>query len=176
MKKALLWIFYGFLGLFLVAVGGGFALPGEVTVARSAVMAAPPAEVFAVVSDLNRSKDWTPWMALDPKMKVEITGPAGIGQKLTWSSDDPNVGKGTQETVGFEQDKQVVAALDFGDMGKATATVQLSPEGDGTKVTWMFNSKLNNIFERWLGLMFDRWIGADFEKGLSNLKAYVEKN
>jgi uncharacterized protein YndB with AHSA1/START domain len=144
-------------------------------VTRSAVMAAPPAEVFAVVSDLNRNKDWSPWMALDPNINVGVSGPAGVGQRLTWASDNPNVGKGTQETIGFEQDKQVVAALDFGDMGKATATVQLVPEGEGTKVTWTLDSKLNNIIERWFGLMYDKWIGADFEKGLANLKAYVEK-
>jgi uncharacterized protein YndB with AHSA1/START domain len=176
MKKAMLWIFYGLLGLFLVVVGGGFALPGEVQVSRNAIIAAPPAKIFAVVSDLNRNKDWSPWLSIDPNIKVEITGPAGIGQKLSWTSNDPNVGTGTQETIGFEPDKQVVAALDFGEMGKAVATVQLTPEGDGTKVTWLLDSKLNNVIERWFGLMFDKWIGHDFEKGLASLKTHVEKN
>ena len=72
-------------------------------------------------------------------------------------------------------DQKVVAALDFGDMGKATAGVTLAPEGAGTKVTWDFDSKLNGIMERWFGLMFERWIGPDYEKGLANLKAFVEK-
>ena len=175
MRKALLWSFYGLLGLFLVFVGGGFALPGDVQVVRSTVIAAPPAQVFAVVSDLNNNKDWSPWMTLDPAMKVEITGAAGVGQRLSWTSTNPQVGSGSQEVTRYEQDKTVVAALDFGDMGKATATVDLVPEGSGTKVMWIFDAKLNNIVERWFGLVFDRMIGPDFEKGLAALKTHVEK-
>lgn len=53
--------------------------------------------------------------------------------------------------------------LDFGDMGKATATMTLATEGNGTKVTWGFDT-LNSTVERWFGLMFDHFIGPDYEK------------
>ena len=175
MKKALLWIFYALLGLFLVFVAGGYALPGKAHVERQAVINAPPEKIFAVVSDLQRSKDWSPWFGLDPNMQVtfEGTGP-GVGQKMKWASSNANVGNGSQETIEFVANQKVVAALDFGEMGKANATVLLAPEGAGTKVTWSFDSDLNSLPERWFGLMFDRWVGADYEKGLASLKAFVE--
>lgn len=180
MKKALLWIFYALLGLFLVFVAGGYALPGAAHVERATTINAPPDKVFAIVSDLQRSKDWSPWFGIDPAMQVKIEGPngnagPGVGQKMSWTSSNPNVGSGSQETTEFVPNEKVVAALDFGDMGKATATVALVPEGTGTKVTWGFDTALNSMAERWFGLMFDRWIGADYEKGLTNLKVYVEK-
>lgn len=180
MKKVLLWIFYGLLGLFLVFVAGGYALPDKVHVERQAVINAPPDKIFAVVSDLQRSKEWSPWFGIDPAMQVTFEGPGGntgpgVGQKMKWTSTNPNVGSGSQETVEFVANEKVGTALDFGDMGKATAGIALKPEGTGTRVTWSLDTSLNSLVERWFGLMFDRWIGADYEKGLANLKAYVEK-
>lgn len=176
MKKAVLWVFYALLGLFLVFVAGGYALPDKAHVERQSVINATPEKVFAVVSDLRQSKDWSPWFGLDPSMKVTYEGAGpGVGQKMSWISNDPNVGSGSQETVEFITNERLVAALDFGEMGKARASVLLAPEGAGTKVAWLFDSDLNSLPERWFGLMFDRWIGADYEKGLANLKAHVEK-
>ena len=179
MKKALLWIFYALLGLFLVFVAGGYALPGRVHVERQAVINAPPDKVFAIVSDLQRSKDWSPWFGLDPNMKVTFDGPGGntgpgVGQKMSWTSTDPNVGNGSQETTEFVASEKVVAALDFGDMGKASASVLLAPEGAGTRMTWGLDMTMNSMIERWFGLLMDRMIGPDYEKGLANLKAYAE--
>jgi carbon monoxide dehydrogenase subunit G len=146
-------------------------------VARSTVINAPPEKIFAVVSDLQQTKDWSPWFELDPQVKVTFEGEgAVVGQKMSWSSQHPNVGTGSQQIVGLVENKQVVAALDFGEMGQATATVDLVPEGTGTRVDWTLNVPLRNIIERWFGLIMDRMAGPDFEKGLANLKAYVEAN
>lgn len=180
MKKTLLGIFYTLLGLFLVFVAGGYALPGQVHVERQAVINAAPDKVFAIVSDLQHSKDWSPWFGLDPNLKVTFDGPngnagPGTGQKMSWVSADPNVGSGSQEVTEFVANEKVVAALDFGDMGKATASIALSPEGVGTRMVWGFDTTLNSASERWFGLMFDRWVGTDYEKGLANLKAFIEK-
>lgn len=177
MKKFVLWLFYAVLALFLVFVAGGFVLPDKAHVSRSTVINAPPEKIFPVVSDLRRAKDWSPWFALDPQMTVTYEGDApGVGQKMSWSSQNPNVGIGSQQTTGYVENQQVVTALDFGEMGQATASIKLEPEGTATKVTWDFDTTLRNIIERWFGLMFDRWIGADYEKGLANLKTHVEAN
>lgn len=176
MKKILLWLFYALVGLFLVFIIGGYALPDKAHVSRQVVINAPPEKIFAIVSDLKRSAEWTPWFSLDPGMKVTFEGDApGVGQKMIWSSNNPNVGNGSQQTTELVLNQKVVMALDFGEMGKATAGIALMPEGQGTKVTWDFDSGLNSVVERWFGLMFDRWIGADYEKGLANLKTLAEK-
>jgi carbon monoxide dehydrogenase subunit G len=177
MKKTALSVFYILLGLFLVFVAGGFVLPDQAHVTRSNVINAPPEKIFAVISDLRRSKDWSPWFALDPEMAVTFEGEgAGVGQKMSWSSRNPDVGTGSQQTIGLVQDKQVVAALDFGEMGQARSTVDLASEGPGTRVEWALDVPLGNIIERWFGLIMDRMVGPDFEKGLANLKAHVEAN
>ena len=175
MKKFALWVFYILLGLFLVFVAGGFVLPDKAHVSRSTVINAPPEKIFTVVSDLRRSKDWSPWFALDPQMTVTFEGEgAGVGQKMSWSSQKPDVGTGSQQTIGLIENKQVKAALDFGEMGQATATIDLVPEAVGTRVDWALDVPLGNIIERWFGLIMDRMVGPDFEKGLANLKAHVE--
>jgi len=177
MKRLALWVFYILLGLFLVFVAGGFVLPDKAHVTRSTVINAPPEKIFVVVSDLRRSKDWSPWFALDPQMTVTFEGEgAGVGQKMSWASQKPDVGTGSQQTTGLVENKQVVAALDFGEMGQATATVDLVPEGAGTRVDWALDMPLRNIIERWFGLIMDQMVGPDFEKGLANLKAHVEAN
>ena len=180
MRKFLMGLFYALLGLFLVFVAGGYALPGTAHVERGTLVNAPPDKVFAIVSDLQRAKEWSPWIALDPAMTMTFDGPggntaAGVGQKMSWVSTNPNVGTGSQETVELVANSKVVTVLDFGDMGKATATMALAAEGSATKVTWGFDTPLNSTVERWFGLMFDRFIGPDYEKGLANLKALAEK-
>jgi uncharacterized protein YndB with AHSA1/START domain len=179
MRKLLIGLFYALLGLFLVFVAGGYALPGTAHVQRQTVINAPPDKIFAIVSDLQRARDWSPWFGIDPAMKVTFDGPggnaaAGVGQKMSWTSANPNVGNGSQETVELAANERVVTALDFGDMGKATATMALAPEAGGTRATWSFDTSLNSMAERWFGLLFDRFIGPDYEKGLANLKAFVE--
>lgn len=175
MKKFLLGLFYVLFGLFLVLVGGGYALPDKAEVSRETIIAAPPDKIFAIVSDLQRANEWSPWFSLDPNMVVTFEGTSpGIGQKMSWISKDPNVGSGTQETTAIMPNQSITSALDFGDMGQATATITLTPESAGTKVKWDFATALKSLPERWFGLLFDRWIGADYEKGLANLKALLE--
>jgi hypothetical protein len=51
----------------------------------------------------------------------------------------------------------------------------LSPEGDGTRVTWGLDSDMgNNPIGRWMGLMLDGFVGADYERGLEQLRQTVE--
>lgn len=175
MKKFALGVFYALLGLFLIFVAGGFVLPDKAQVSRSIVINAPPEKIFAVVSDLRRAREWMPWFALDPQMNMIFEGDGpGVGQKMMWSSQKPEVGSGSQQTNGLITNKQVTAALAFGDMNQATSTVELAPEGTGTRVAWALDVPLGNIIERWTGLVMDRMIGRDFEQGLANLKALAE--
>ncbi|MBM3521182.1 MAG: SRPBCC family protein [Alphaproteobacteria bacterium] len=176
MKRLALAVLYLAVGLFLVFVIGGYLLPGTSHVERQAAIAAPPEKIFAIIGDLRRSGEWSPWFALDPALEViyEGTGP-GVGQKMSWRSNKPNVGNGSQTVTGYTENQKIDWTLDFGDMGQASAGMALTAEGSGTRVVWSFDKSLNGMFERWLGLMFDRWIGADYEKGLANLKAVAEK-
>jgi uncharacterized protein YndB with AHSA1/START domain len=144
-------------------------------VQRSIEIAAPPAAVFAIVSDLRRFHEFSPWAELDPNISYSFEGPpSGVGQKMTWRSANPAVGTGSQTITELVENRRVALALDFGEMGEASASFEISPVGANTAVTWGFKSALANPVERWTGLLFDRWIGADYEKGLAKLKRVAE--
>ncbi len=174
--RILKWIL-GIVAVVIVAfIAIGMILPREVSVARSTEISAPPEAIFPHINSMKATEAWSPWLSLDPDNKLTYSGPeAGVGNKLEWASDHPNVGSGTQEITVSEQDKRVETALDFGDMGTATAQFLLEPSGDVTKVTWGFTTDMGaGPIGRWMGLMMDSWVGGDYERGLANLKDLVE--
>ena len=159
----------------VVIVGGAYIIPPVAHVERAIAIDAPPEKIYAIVKDMRRFNEWSPWYAVDPKTEYTFEGPdSGVGQKMTWSSEDPQVGKGSQTIVEAEADRKIVTELDFGEMGKAQATLTLSPLDKGTAVVWIFETPVEGIMERWMSLSFDRWIGADYVKGLDLLKRLAE--
>jgi uncharacterized protein YndB with AHSA1/START domain len=142
----------------------------------SAEIAAPPEKVFAIVGDMRRFQEFSPWAALDPNTQYRFEGPeSGVGQKMIWTSANPDVGSGSQTIVEYDPPRHVATELEFEGMGKAIAAWDLEPAGTGTRATWSFRSALDGIAARWFGLMFDSWIGADYEEGLARLKLAAEK-
>ena len=158
-----------------VLAGGGLLLPGEIRVERSAVIQAPPSAVFPYVNSAAKFNEWSPWAARDPNTQYAFTGPAeGAGNRMQWQSE--HMGSGSMAIVESVPDRKVALALDFGHMGEADSSYVLTPEKDGTRVTWGIVSRLPyEPVARWMGLMLGRWIGADFEDGLRRLKNKVEK-
>ena len=176
MLTVLKWLFYLIAAIAIIIVGGSFLLPAQSVVTRSAEIAAPPDKVFAIVGDLRRFNEFSPWADLDPNIKYTFEGPeSGVGQKMSWSSENADHGNGSQTITKYEPPNFVESQLDFGMRGKSVATWDLVPATAGTKATWSFKADLEGIPAKWFGLMFDRWIGADYEKGLAKLKAVAEK-
>ena len=171
--KAIIW----FLVLSVVVfVGGGYLLPDEVTLQRQTIINAPPGKVFELVGGFKRFNEWSPWAELDPKTQYTFEGPeSGVGAKMSWASNDPNVGTGSQTIVEHVPNSHVASDLDFGAMGKSQAYWDLKPEGAGTSATWGFKMKLEGLMDRWFGLLMDRFIGPDYDKGLAKVKALAEK-
>ena len=173
-KKTLI----GLVGLGVVLLALGFVLPDKAHVERSIVINAPTEKVYALVSDLNESQKWEPWGAHDPAMTQEITG-AGVGQKQVWKSK--KMGDGSQEITSLNPPTHVDFALDFGEMGRATAAMQLQPVAEGTKVVWSMDTNVREgvpvymqPVSTYMGFFMDGMVGKDFEKGLANLKQVAE--
>lgn len=176
--KAKTWIRRGLLGLaglLLLGLVVAYALPREPTVSRSIEIAAPASDIFPLVSDLRHASEWQPWFERDPDISVTFVGPVeGVGQAMTWESDDPEVGSGRQTVTRLEPG-EVETALDFGEQGTAAAFVTLEEAGDTTSVTWGFTTDLGfNPVARYFGLGLDGMVGPDFEEGLANLKTLAE--
>lgn len=174
--RILKWIACIFVVLVLVLGIGGLLLPREVTVARSIEIDAPAGKIFPFVNSLKAGADWSPWLGRDPEAQLNYSGPdAGVGSKLEWQSDHPQVGNGAQEITQSTDFSNVVTALDFGEMGTATAQFNLVEASGKTTVTWDLETDMGaGPIGRWMGLMMDNWIGADYEAGLTNLKTLVE--
>jgi carbon monoxide dehydrogenase subunit G len=174
MKRLLKWFAGVIAALLVIFFAGAYLLPGEAVVQRQVQIAAPPDKVYAVLAPIRRFNEFSPWIEMDPRSKITFEGPeTGTGQKMSWQSD--KLGLGSMTITDITPDRRVGYELDFGDMGKATASLELAPAGNGTAVTWGFRQVLTNPVQRWFGLMIDDWVGADYEKGLASLKALVEK-
>jgi uncharacterized protein YndB with AHSA1/START domain len=175
MLAVLKWLFYLIAAIAIIIVGGSFLLPAQAVVTRSTEIAAPPDKIFAIVGDLRRFNEFSPWADLDPNIKYTFEGPeSGVGQKMNWTSENPDVGSGSQTITKYEPPNFVETQLDFGMRGRPVASFDLVPSTSGTKATWTFKADLEGIPAKWFGLMFDRWIGADYEKGLFKLKTVAE--
>lgn len=154
----------------------GFLLPSTVHVERTAVIGAPQATLYALLSGYGRFNEWSPWADRDPETVYTYDGPDhGVGAKMTWASDDPDVGSGSQEITAVDPRDRIESRLDFGDEGTADAYYDLEPADGGTRVTWGFDTDFGyNVIGRYLGLFFDGMLGPDYEKGLASLKTLAE--
>ena len=174
--RVLKWLLGVIVGFAFVVIVGGFLLPREVVVSRSVDINASADTVFPHVNSLKATEAWSPWLERDRGTELTYEGPeAGVGSKLTWRSDNPQVGAGSQEITASSANQQVETALDFGDMGTATARFLLEETAGVTSVTWDLTTDMGaGPVGRWMGLMMDGWVGGDYEQGLQNLKALVE--
>ncbi|UYV37078.1 SRPBCC family protein [Rhodobacteraceae bacterium D3-12] len=164
------------LALVLLLVVVAYLLPRNVHVVRAIPIDAPPETVFPFVNSLKEGVKWSPWLSRDPNTTLAFSGPeSGVGNALEWTSRDPQVSTGKQVITKSTPNSHVTTALDFGDMGLATARFTLTPAGTGTLISWRFDADMGrNPLSRWMGLMMDRWVGDDFEQGLANLKTLIE--
>lgn len=180
MKKRIFQVL-GVLGLLvaLVLIAGSLQ-PASYHVERSTHIAAPREKVFAVVSDMHRFDDWSPWSKLDPQLHVEVKdGPeAGKGVSYTWSGND-DVGSGTMTIRNTLSNERVDVDLHFLAPWESRSTIAwiLLPEGDGTKITWAMDGKNEGVLAKTMSMFMniDKLIGKDFSEGLDRLKHVVEK-
>jgi uncharacterized protein YndB with AHSA1/START domain len=177
MKSVIKAIIFLVMAFTVIFYGGALLLPGQARVERSVVIAAPPDKVYAIVSDLRRVPEWSPWVETDPQTKFTFEGPVeGAGQIMRWASNDPMVGSGTLTLTQATPNVRVATTADYSGFGTSTAMMDVAPEGPSTRVNWVFQSTLPGVIDRWAGLGIDGQVGSEYEKALRNLKALAEKD
>ncbi len=169
-------VFGALIGLAILFLLIGLALPDKTHVEREISIDRPPAEVFSMLDSYRRFNTWSPWFARDPNAVYTYEGPTtGVGASMRWVSRKSDVGSGRQTIVDTVPGKRVVTKLEFEGQGDAIATFELTPQGQGTRVVWGFDAEHGmNPVSRWFGLLFDRMIGPDYEQGLAKLKTTLE--
>ena len=163
----------------VIAVGVAVvaAQPGTLHIERSLAIAATPATVFPYANDFTKWSEWSPWLAMDPDQKIEISPTSsGVGAWTTWEGDD-NVGKGKMTITESTPHILVKQQIDFVEPWASTAiaTIAIEPIAEGSTVTWAFDSP-QDFTGKAMGLFMDMdsMIGADFERGLARLKTAAE--
>ena len=146
--------------------------PAEFRIERSATLAAPPAVVYATISDFSRWSAWSPWEKLDPAMTRSMAGqPGTVGHTYGWKGND-KVGEGRMTITGLAPDERVEIRLEFLKPWEATNATVLSiqPAGAGSRVTWTMTGT-NGFLMKAAGIFMnmDAMVGGDFERGLANL-------
>lgn len=154
----------------------GLFLPSTAHVERSTQIQAPKSLIFAAVNGYRNFNQWSPWSDRDPNAEYAFEGAdLGVGAKMSWTSDQRDVGSGSQEIVESVPNERIKVRLDFGSQGTADAFFKLEGVDGAVTTTWGFDTDFGfNIISRYFGLMFEKWIGPDYEKGLANLKTWVE--
>jgi uncharacterized protein YndB with AHSA1/START domain len=151
--------------------------PSSLRVSRTALIAAPPAEVFAHVNNLRKWQAWSPYDKRDPHMNRTYEGPEeGSGASYVWNGNS-EVGEGRSTIVESRPDELIEFKLEFVRpfAGTNTARFTFQPQGEQTAVTWALDCNCN-FCAKAMGLFIsmDKMIGNDFEGGLANLKKVVE--
>ena len=175
MKSVIKAIVYFIMGLTVIFYGGAYMLPGEARVERTIDIAAAADKVYGIAADLRRMPEWSPWVQADPQVKISFEGPEqGAGQVMRWASNNPMVGSGTLSVTEAVPGARLATASDYGGFGTSSAVMTFAPEGTGTQVTWVFQSRLPGVVDRWAGLGIDRSVGEEYVKALKQLKALAE--
>lgn len=161
----------------IAVVAIGLALPDTVHLERSIAVRARPATAYVALNSFRRFQQWSPWATLDPNTQYAAEGPLwGVGAKLSWSSEHPSVGHGSQDIVAAVPYREIRSRLVFGGFGSdSESTLTIAPDGDGARITWSYDSRLNgDLFGRYLALKLDDWVGADYEQGLQRIRTMVD--
>ena len=171
------------LALAVVAIAGVVAyaatLPEDFRIERSAVINAPADQIHPLVNDFKAWPAWSPWEEKDPDMKRTYSEPSsGEGAKYSWSGDS-EVGAGEMVIAESEAPSKVKFDMHFKEPMEARSTAEftLTPQGDGTKVTWAMYGK-NELLSRVFCMLMDmdKMLGKEFDKGLAAMKAKAEGN
>jgi uncharacterized protein YndB with AHSA1/START domain len=152
--------------------------PSTFHLAKSIVIQAPPAKVYALIEDFHIWPRWAAQDREDATMQRTYSGAAnGSGAVSDWTSKG-SAGAGRMTIIAATPPSKVDVVVDWEKPFRIRNTheITLMPAGDGTKVTWtaqgtnLYIMKVMEVFVGVNGLM-----GKHFEASLENLKKTAER-
>ncbi|CAM3028959.1 hypothetical protein DRF59_15675 [Chryseobacterium flavum] len=143
---------------------------------KSIVINAPKEKVWQYVGSLKGYNTFDPFSKTDKNIVITYSGEGNkVGDSYHWKGDK-NVGEGEQAITEIVPNEKMVTRLHFIQPfeGNAKGTFILTPEGNGTKVTWMIDNELNTMMKI-MKPMMDNNMDKMFGQGLGDLKKLSEK-
>ena len=141
-------------------------------VQRNVQIKASQQETMALLADASRWPEWYPGMT---QMNVAAPFPQE-GGKVAFKVKSAGVSMPITETVlDYQPGKLQLLQIDGAMSGRARW--ELTPEGDGTRLTTTFDYALpGGVFGKLAdALIVKRMNGKSLEEGLNNFKALVER-
>lgn len=152
--------------------------PDRFRIERSTLIDAPASQIYPHLMDFHAWRAWSPYEMRDPDMSRVYGGAEkGVGATYAWEGNS-NVGSGSMEILEANEPSRLVIDLNFTAPMKArnTAIFTLTPEENGTRVTWAMEGEANLVAKTMQIFMdMDKMVGPDFETGLATLKSEVEE-
>lgn len=146
-------------------------------VERSIVIKAESATVYESIVNFREWTHWSPWADVDPDMEIMYDGTDGeVGSTYSWKGNR-KAGEGSMTLTDTTAPSSVVIDLRFLKPFKSESVTRfdLEPSPDGTAVTWTMTGSYTASSRVFSVIMpMDKLVGRDFEKGLAQLRAYVE--
>lgn len=143
---------------------------------KSVVINAPKEKVWQHVGSLKQYNIWDPFSKADKDIVITYSGDGDkVGDSYHWKGND-KVGEGEQSITEIVPGEKMGTKLHFIKPfeGDAVAKLILTPEGNGTKVTWAIDNELNTMMKI-MKPMMDMNMNKMFGQGLENLKKLAEK-
>lgn len=142
----------------------------KIHVEKSIIINKPASDIFPVLNNFGNWQPWSPWLIAEPDAKVDV---AADGKSYSWEGQV--TGSGEMQIESETKNEHIAYNLLFLKPWKSKAKTYftLTPEGDGTKVSWTMDSSLP-FFMFFMKKMMITFIGMDYERGLKMLKDYVE--
>ncbi|REC49652.1 SRPBCC family protein [Chryseobacterium pennipullorum] len=143
---------------------------------KSIVINAPKEKIWPYVGSNKGINEWNPFAKGDPNIQIVYSGTSGqIGDTYRWRGND-KVGEGEQKVTEIIPNEKLAAKLHFIKPfeGDADIAFVVIPEGNSTKVTWLFDNEINT-FMKPMKPMMDSNMETMFTQGLNDLKKLSEK-
>jgi uncharacterized protein YndB with AHSA1/START domain len=141
-------------------------------VQRNVQINASPQQTMALLSDASRWPEWYPGM-----VEIDVAAPfPEQGGEVVFKVKSAGISSQITETVlDYQPDK--LQLLQMEGMLSGRARWELTPEGDGTRLTTTFDYALPGgaIGKLADALIVKRMNGKSLEEGLNNFKALVER-
>lgn len=148
--------------------------PNKLVHEDSITIEAPASAIYNEVLDFGSWHNWSVWNQLDSNMKSTYSENQGeVGAWTEWKSNHSEVGNGRQEIVELEENAYIKTQLNFG-WGDNFSEFILEETEEGTKLTWTFDGAETPFYFNFMNALIKPRLAANYEKGLNQLKAYME--
>ncbi len=176
MKRVLIIVGLGILGLVAAVVVVGLLLPRQWSVEETVVINAGPEHIHPLVDDLKEWQSWAAWTkAMDPEVVYDYS-PKAAGEGAWWTWKGPVMGLGKMIITKSDPATGVwVDEMINSEEVNAKGSLTWTREGEATKVKWVDSGTLPPVIGGYFVGFFNKMLSENFQTGLQNLKAVAEK-